>query len=83
MGNGIQIPRGVKPSYRKPFLSGAFEAGIVTLGFGSEGIDLFERNTLAVNGKAVIVGNGNVFCAASVFLAIVPIFVFTRTLCTF
>ena len=38
-----------------------------------------ERNTLTVNGKSVIIGNGNVFCAAFVFLAIVPVLMITGT----
>lgn len=33
-----------------------------------------ERNTLTVNGKSVIIGNGNIFCAASMFFTIVPVF---------
>ena len=33
-----------------------------------------ERNTVTVNGKSIIIGNGNVFCAASMFFTIVPVF---------
>ena len=33
-----------------------------------------ERNPLTVNGKPVIIGNGNIFCAASMFFTIVPVF---------
>ena len=43
----------------------------------SEGVDFFERDTIAVNRKSVIVGNGNIFCATLVFLPVVPIFMVT------
>ena len=53
------------------------ETGVVAFGFASEGIDFLERDTLAVNRKSVIVGNGNIFCTAFVFLTVVPIFMVT------
>ena len=55
----------------KPFLSGLLETGVVAFGFGSEGVDFFERDTIAVNRKSVTVVNGNIFCATLVFLPVV------------
>ena len=79
MCNGVEIPCGIKSANPKPFLTGAFKAGIVAFGFGSESVDFLERDTITINGKPVIIGQSNIFCAASVFLTIVPLFMITRT----
>lgn len=79
MSNGIEIFYSIFTVNPKPFLTGLFETSIVSFGFGSERINFLKRDTVTVNGKSVIIGNGNVFCAAFVFLAIVPVFMITGT----
>ena len=83
MSDGVQILCGIKSANPKTFLTGAFETGIVTFGFGSESVDFLEGDAITINGKAVIVGERNIFCAASVLLAIIPILVIARTLSAF
>ena len=74
----IEVCRAVSVTHPQPFLTCGFEAGIVTLTLRPQGISPFERKAAAVNGKPVVIGNGLVFRAASVFLAVVPVFVVTR-----
>ena len=74
MSNGIEIFCSIFTVNPKPFLTGLLETSIVSFGFGSERINFLKRNTLTVNGKSVIIGNGNVFCAASMFFTVVPVF---------
>lgn len=79
MSNGIEICNSIFTVNPKPFLTGLIETSIVSSGFGSKRINFLKRDTVTVNGKSVIIGNGNVFCAAFVFLAIVPVFMITGT----
>lgn len=55
MRDRIEILSGVKAANPKTFLTGRFETGIVSFGFGAHSVDFLERNTFAVNGKTVIV----------------------------
>ena len=79
MSNGIEICNSIFTVNPKPFLTGLFETSIVSSGFGSERINFLKRNTLTVNGKSVIIGNGNVFCATSMFFTVVPVFMIAWT----
>lgn len=79
MSNGIEIFCSIFTVNPKPLLTGLLETSIVSFNFGSERINFLKRNTLTVNGKSIIIGNGNVFCAAFVLLAIVPVFMITGT----
>ena len=45
--------------------------------------DLLEGNTLTINGKSVIIRERNIFCAAPMLLAVVPVFMIAGTGSTF
>ena len=78
MSQRIEVCRAVSIAHPQPFLTCGFEAGIVALTFRPQGVSPFKVETAAVNGKSVVIGNGFIFRAASVFLAVVPVFVVTR-----
>ena len=78
MGKCVEVRRACTTAHPQPFLTRGFEAGIVTLTLRPQGVSPFERKAAAVNGKSVVIRNGLVFRAASVFLAIVPVFVVIR-----
>ena len=75
MGKCVEVRRACTTAHPQPFLTRGFEAGIVTLTLRPQGVSPFERKAAAVNGKSVVIGNGFIFRAAPVFLAIVPVFV--------
>ena len=75
MGQRIEVCRAVSVTHPQPFLTCGFEAGIVTLTLRPQGVSPFKIEAAAVNGKPVVIGNGLVFCAAPVFLAVVPVLV--------
>ena len=77
MSNGIKIGGTVAVMNPQSFLSRSLKAGVVTLTFGTESISSLEGKAVTVNGKTVIIGNGNVLGAAPVFLAVVPVLVIT------
>lgn len=78
VSNRIQILYSIKTVNPKSFLPCLLKTRVITLGFSSESINLLKGNTLAVNGKPVIIGKSNIFCTAAAFLAFVPIFVIAR-----
>ena len=78
MSQCVEIRCACAVAHPQPFLTCGFEAGIVTLTLRPQGVSPFKVETAAVNGKPVVIGNGLVFCAAPVFLPIVPVFVVTR-----
>ena len=73
----VQVGSTVCVTNPKTFLAGSLEAGVVTFAFGAQGIRAFEVGAVPVNGKSVGIWDSFVFGAASVFLAIVPVFVVT------
>ena len=75
MSQCVEVCRAGSIAHPQPFLTCGFEAGIVTLTLRPQGISPFERKAAAVNGKSVVIGNGFIFRAAPVFLAVVPVFV--------
>ena len=75
MSQRIEVCRAGSIAHPQPFLTCGFEAGIVTLTLRPQGVSPFKIEAAAVNGKPVIVWNGLIFRAASVFLPIVPVFV--------
>ena len=79
MSNGVKIGGTVAVMNPQPLLPGSLKAGVVTLTFGTESVSSLEGKAVTVNGKTVIIGNGNVLGAAPVFLAVVPVLVITRT----
>lgn len=81
VSNGIQILCSIKFVNPKTFLIGAFKTEIVTLGFGSERVNFLKRNTVTINGKAIVIRKSNVFGA--VLFTIEPILVIARTFRTF
>ena len=78
MGQRIEVCRTCAVAHPQPFLTCGFEAGIVTLTLRPQGVSPFKIETAAVNGKPVVIGNGLVFRAAPVLLAVVPILVAAR-----
>ena len=79
MGQCIEVRRACAVTHPQPFLTCGFEAGIVTLALCTQGVSPFKVEAAAVNGKPVVIGNGLVFCAAPVLLAVIPVLVATRT----
>ena len=78
MSQRIEVCRAGSIAHPQPFLTCGFEAGIVTLALCTQGVCPLETEAATVNGKSVVIGNGFIFRAASVFLAVVPVFVVTR-----
>ena len=78
MSQRIEVCRAGSIAHPQPFLTCGFEARIVTLTLCTQGVCPLETEASAVNGKSVVIGNGFIFRAAPVFLAVVPVFVVTR-----
>ena len=78
MSQRIEVCRAGSIAHPQPFLTCGFEARIVTLALCTQGVCSLETEAATVNGKSVVIGNGFIFRAASVFLAVVPVFVVTR-----
>ena len=78
MSQRIEVCRAGSIAHPQPFLTRGFEARIVTLALCTQGVCSLETEAATVNGKSVVIGNGFIFRAASVFLAVVPVFVVTR-----
>lgn len=78
VGQRIEVCRAGSIAHPQPFLTCGFEARIVTLTLCTQGVCPLETEAAAVNGKSVVIGNGFIFRAAPVFLAVVPVFVVTR-----
>ena len=74
----IEVCHAVSVTHPQPFLTCGFEARIVTLALCTQGVCPLETEAATVNGKSVVIGNGFIFRAAPVFLAVVPGFVVTR-----
>ena len=79
VGQRIEVCRAVSVTHPQPFLICGFEAGIVALTLRPQGVSPFEIEAAAVNGKPVVIGNGLIFRAATVFLPIIPILVAAGT----
>ena len=75
VGQCIEFCRACAVAHPQPFLSRRLKAGIVTLTLCTQGVCSLETEAAAVNGKSVVIGNGFIFRAAPVFLAVVPVFV--------
>ena len=75
MSNGVKIGGTVAVMNPQPLLPGSLKAGVVTLTFGTKSVSSLEGKAVTVNGKTVIIRNGNILGAAPVFLAVVPVFV--------
>ena len=78
MGQRIEVRRACTVTHPQPFLTCGFEAGIVSFTLCPQGVSPFKVETAAVNGKPVVIGNGLIFRAAPVLLAVVPILVAAR-----
>ena len=78
MSQCVEVRRADAVAHPQPFLTCGFEARIVTLALCTQGVCSLETEAATVNGKSVVIGNGFIFRAASVFLAVVPVFVVTR-----
>ena len=75
MGQCVEVCRAGAVVHPQPFLTCAFEAGIVTLALCTQGVCPLETEAATVNGKSVVIGNGFIFRAAPVFLAVIPVLV--------
>lgn len=64
MSNGVEIFSGFAVFNPKPLLSGGFETGVVSLTFGTQSINRLKSVGIPVDGKPVIIGNGDVFSTA-------------------
>ena len=67
----------------KSFLASILEAGVVAFTFRTEGVGALEGSAGSVDGKTVIIRDGDVFGAAAVLLSIVPILVIARAFAGF
>ena len=83
MSQRVEVRRACAAAHPQPFLTCGFEAGIVALALCTQGVSPFKIETAAVNGKSVVIGNGLVFRAAPVFLAVVPVLVVAGTFAGF
>lgn len=83
VGQRVEVRRACAAAHPQPFLTCGFEAGIVALALCTQGVSPFKIETAAVNGKSVVIGNGLVFRAAPVFLAVVPVLVVAGTFAGF
>ena len=79
MGQRIEVCRAGSIAHPQPFLTCGFETEIVALTLRPQGVSPFEIEAAAVNGKPVVIGNGLIFRAATVFLPIIPILVAAGT----
>ena len=75
MSQCVEVCRAGSIAHPQPFLTCGFEARIVTLTLCTQGVCSLETEAATVNGKSVVIGNGFIFRAAPVFLAVVPVFV--------
>ncbi len=75
MSQCVEISSTAAISNPEPFLTRCLKAGVITLTLCTQGIDTLKTQAFPVNGKSVVIGNGLVFRTASVFLAVVPVFV--------
>ena len=78
MSQCVEVCRAGSIAHPQAFLTCGFEAGIVALALCTQGVYPLETEAATVNGKSVVIGNGFIFRAAPVFLAVVPGFVVTR-----
>ena len=78
VGQRIEICRACAVAHPQPFLSRRLKAGVVSFTLCTQGIDTLKTQAFPVNGKSVVIGNGFIFRAAPVFLAVIPVFVVTR-----
>ena len=83
MSQRVEVRRACAAAHPQPFLTCGFEAGIVTFTLCTQGVCPLETEAAAVNGKPVVIGNGLVFCAAPVFLAVIPVLVVAGTFAGF
>ena len=79
VGQCVEVRRACAIAHPQPFLTCGFEAGIVTLTLCTQGVCSLETEAATVNGKSVVIGNGFIFRAAPVFLAVIPVFVVAGT----
>ena len=79
VGQCIQIRGAVAVANPETLLPSGLEAGIVSLALGAQGIGSLEIEAASINGKPVIRWQRFIFGTAAVLLAIVPIWVVTRT----
>ena len=83
MCDSIKILCCIKAVNPQSFLPRLLESRVVSFSFGSQGVNLLEGNTLTINGKSVIIRERNIFCAAPMLLAVVPVFMIAGTGSTF
>ena len=73
----VQVGGAVSITNPETLLSGSLKTGVVACALGTQSISSLEAGALPVNGKSVSIRNSFVFCASSVLLAVVPVFVVT------
>lgn len=75
MSQRIQVGGAGGVTDPKALLPGRLKTRVVALAFGAQRIGALEMRAFPVNGEPIVIWDRLVFCAASVFLAIVPVFV--------
>lgn len=75
MCDGVEVCSGISVANPKPFLPRRFETGVVAFALASQGINRLEFSGFAIDGKPAIIGDCDIFGAAAVFPAVVPVFV--------
>ena len=83
MGQRIEVCRACAIAHPQPFLACGFETGVVSFALCTQGVCPLETEATAVNGKSVVIGNGLIFRAAPVLLAVVPVLVVAGTFAGF
>lgn len=80
MSDGIEVFSAPAVMNPKSGLTGILEAGIIKFAFGTESVGALEGGAGSVDGEAVVIRDGDVFGAAAVLLAVVPILVIAGAL---
>lgn len=63
MRDSIKVSGTVAVANPRAFLIGRLKAGIIALTLGTQRVNGFELYSIPVNGKPVIIGNGDIFGA--------------------
>ena len=78
MGDRIKVFSGDTVFDPKTLLPGRFEARVVTFTFRPQSVHGFECDGIPVNGKPVVIRDGDIFGTAAILFAVIPVVVITR-----
>ena len=80
MRDGVKVFSARAVMNPKSFLTGILEAGVIAFAFRAKGIGALEGGAGSVDGEAVVIRDSDVFGAAAVLSAVVPVPVIAWTL---